>query len=307
MPEARSHHVSRRAVLLGGGVLGLSGCGIRLEDDAPSVPLVPTREPIRAEQDLVALLRGTRELSALAEAVAGDVAATLSTIHTDQASVLAHGIELAGVPAADVAAATPTTPTTSIQAAELAAREAATVTTSGSTLLTSVAPALFPTVLTLLAQRGAAAAVLGADVAWSEPEDWRLPEVALPFLEATRAAVYAFEVIAARTEDALREHAEDTLADLRGLAALQEAATAGSTPPRPLGHQLPVDVTGEESATRLATAVLTDLRTAYGSNVGNLTTQRTVGLDVARWLAAAETHAHGWGVDLAPFPGLALG
>ena len=34
----------------------LTGCGVRLEDDAPDLPFVPRREPIPAEQALLAVL-----------------------------------------------------------------------------------------------------------------------------------------------------------------------------------------------------------------------------------------------------------
>ena len=50
---------SRRLVTagaLGALVAVLSGCGIRLEDDAPRVPLVPTRSRIEGEDALVRLL-----------------------------------------------------------------------------------------------------------------------------------------------------------------------------------------------------------------------------------------------------------
>ena len=57
----RPTSLSRRAVLLGGVVaLPLSGCGIRLEDDAPDLPLVPQRTPVAGEAALLAMLASLR-------------------------------------------------------------------------------------------------------------------------------------------------------------------------------------------------------------------------------------------------------
>ncbi len=104
MTQGARPGVPRRTVLAGlvGAALVTSGCGIRLEDDAPAVPLVPTRTPVPAEAELVALTRDTASLAALAATVPGAVAADLATIHRRQHSVLRTTLLAAQVPADDL-------------------------------------------------------------------------------------------------------------------------------------------------------------------------------------------------------------
>ena len=87
------------AGLWAGGAVLLAGCGIRLEDDAPRVPLVPTRTPIPGETELVALLLGSRTLAAAASA---PYAAGLAR----QEAVLDAALRERGVPQSLLAAAT---------------------------------------------------------------------------------------------------------------------------------------------------------------------------------------------------------
>src|SRR5690606_8214064 len=65
-PASQPSPPARRALLSGAlGVAGLalSGCGIRLEDSAPEIPFIPTREPIPAEPALLWLLQDCRGLA----------------------------------------------------------------------------------------------------------------------------------------------------------------------------------------------------------------------------------------------------
>ena len=69
MAEGAQRPVRRRTLLVAAvGTLALpaAGCGIRLEDDAPRLPLVPTRTPVPAEAALVGLTRATAGLAELA-------------------------------------------------------------------------------------------------------------------------------------------------------------------------------------------------------------------------------------------------
>ena len=62
MRQAARQGVTRRTARrrrAGALALPAAGCGIRLEDDAPRVPLVPARTPVPAEAELVALTRDT--------------------------------------------------------------------------------------------------------------------------------------------------------------------------------------------------------------------------------------------------------
>ena len=94
---------SRRAALLGLlAATTMSGCGIRLEDDAPKLPLLPTREPIGGEDALLALLRDSAPLAAaLTTDSLRPYAAGLAT----QRETLAAALRQRGVPADAVRAA----------------------------------------------------------------------------------------------------------------------------------------------------------------------------------------------------------
>src|SRR5690348_9795298 len=114
MTERARRGVARRTVVVGvvAAVLPVAGCGIRLEDDAPRLPLLPTRTPIAGEAELVALTRDTADLAELADTVPGALAADLATLHRRQHTVLRDALLAAGVPAealdgAATASATP--------------------------------------------------------------------------------------------------------------------------------------------------------------------------------------------------------
>ena len=108
MAEAPAVGVARRTAMAGvlaGVVLPAAACGIRLEDDAPRVPLVPTRTRVPGEVELVALTRDTAALAELAAAAPGDLAADLATIHRRQHTVLRSTLLRRHVPVDDLDAA----------------------------------------------------------------------------------------------------------------------------------------------------------------------------------------------------------
>ncbi len=326
MTQGARPGVRRRTVLAGlaGAVLVTSGCGIRLEDDAPAVPLVPTRTPVPAEAELVALTRDTASLAALAATVPGAVAADLATIHRRQHSVLRTTLLAAQVPADALDATAPsttgtpsatgTTGTSSASGAspsvsppatgarsELAEAEGASAAAAGT--FAGVALDLRATIASLHAQRYAAATLLGG----------RPPTVPLEPLDgehvqalatSTSAAIYFLEVVAARSTGRQRTRADATLSALRALRADQLAAAA--TPDDSLGHPLPFPVEDPADAARLARQALTSLRAGYGEHLEPLvTSDGAAGLAaLTRWLGTVEVEAHRWGVDLEPFPGL---
>src|SRR4029079_8058866 len=86
---------TRRAVLglgmFAAGSLGLAACGIRLEDDAPRVPLIPARNPVPVEVCLIGLRQSSGELAAHAASLGGaptSLPARLAAIHRTQYDVL---------------------------------------------------------------------------------------------------------------------------------------------------------------------------------------------------------------------------
>src|SRR3954465_14090397 len=96
--------VPRRTAVAGGAAVvpSASGCGIRLEDDAPRLPLLPTRTPMPGEAELVALTRDTAALATLAGGVPGALGAELATLHRRQHTVLRTALVAGGVPATDL-------------------------------------------------------------------------------------------------------------------------------------------------------------------------------------------------------------
>src|SRR5688572_15163834 len=121
MPEDRAGmppRPSRRGLLTFGvgslAAMSLAACGIRLEDDAPRVPLIPTRRPIPGEGVLLSLWRDCDELAARATALGGAttaVPARLAALHRSQVAVLAAQLRRLGVPqkVLDEATSAPTT------------------------------------------------------------------------------------------------------------------------------------------------------------------------------------------------------
>ena len=329
---------SRRAVLAAGagglGALTLSACGIRLEDDAPRVPLVPTREPLRGESFLVALWRHTQDLeqrAAQLEGAATGLPARLVGLHRSQRTVLEAELVRLGVPRSVLGAGTttaaPTTTTTTAtspstgpstgastgsptggsaaaSARSLGAAEASDLGPTAIAALAGSEPPLVALVGAVLAQRSAAATLLGAPATWPAPS-WTQRSLAASYLETSRAAVYAFEVVTAQTpRGAQRTLATATLAALRARASAQEALAGDSAPPPALAYTLPFAVTTPAAARRLAVQALTGARgavagdlTSTGGDVGPLTS-------VVQWLGETEVLASRWGVRLAPFPGL---
>src|SRR5689334_769362 len=97
--------------------MSLAACGIRLEDDAPRVPLIPTRAPVAGEAFLIALWRHSDALAERATGLGGvatGLPARLAGLHRRQVSVLEAELLRLGVPqkVLDEAAAAPTTATT---------------------------------------------------------------------------------------------------------------------------------------------------------------------------------------------------
>jgi hypothetical protein len=308
MAEGARWSVSRRSFLgatVGAVVLPTAACGIRLEDDAPRVPLVPTRTPLAAEARLVDLTRDTAVLATWADALAGELPAALATIHRRQHAVLRTTLLRGQVPSSSVDGTTTPAPTPTLAPtggrAALAAAEAAAAASAGS--LAGVASELRATVAALHAQRYAAVSLLTGrpPVVPREPvADGAVRELAT----GTSAAVWFLEVVSARSTGRQRSRSDTTLETLRDL--LTDQVAGGSTPVAVLGHPLPFPVDSPRDAARLAREVLTSLRAGFGEHLEPLVTaHRAAGMDaVTRWLGTVETEAHRWGVDLAPFPGL---
>jgi hypothetical protein len=320
MTEGTRPGVPRRTVVAGlfAAVLPTAGCGIRLEDDAPRVPVVPTRTPVPAEAELVALTRDTAALADLAATVPGALAADLATLHRRQHTVLRSTLLADGVPASVLDATPspsptpPASPTASSAAtgspaaasgtrAELAAAEGASA--AGAAGFAGVEDDLYATIASLHAQRYAAASLLRGrpPTVPSEPVGG---ERVSTLATSTAGAVYFLEVVSARSSSGQRARSDATLAALRTLLADQQAG--GARADDSLGHPLPFPVDDAAAATRLARQSLTTLRAGYGEHLAPIVaTDGGPGLAaLTRWLGTVEVEARRWGVELEPFPGL---
>jgi hypothetical protein len=284
-------------------VLPVAGCGIRLEDDAPRIPLVPTRVPMPAEAELVALTRDTAVLAGLAATLAGALAADLATIHRRQHTVLRTTLLADGAPAAQLDPAPSASPaaSASVGRAGMAAAEGASAAAAGG--FAGVADDLRPTMASLHAQRYAAATLLAGHPP-AVPLDPVGGDRVGALAASTSAAIYFLEIVSARSTGAQRARSDTSLAALRGLRADQLAG--GARPVESLGHPLPFPVDAPVAAARLAREALTTLRAGYGEHLGPIVaSDGAAGLAaLTRWLGRVEVEAHRWGVTLAPFPGL---
>lgn len=325
--------------------LPVAACGIRLEDDAPRVPLVPTREPVPGESFLLELWTGSTALADQATHIGGaasSVPARLVLLHREQARVMRSILIRLGVPqkvmddaartAPSVTASATTGPTTSPTSggttssrggpasptgpssptsgpadppspASLAAAEAEPLASESFATLAQLDEATVALAGALLAQRGAAATLLGGKVGWPR-EEWSEPGLSAALLEATRAAVYGFEVVAAQSKGAQAALAKQSLAALKQRAAeLQEVAGSQAAPPA-LGYPLPFRVATPADARRLAVHVLTGLRESVAAQLPEAATKAQPLAALTRWLAETEVLASRWGLALEAFPGL---
>ena len=330
---------SRRLVLRGvsrlagvAAAVALGGCSIRLQDDAPDVPLLQRRS-VPDEAALIAEFHLATSLSQKAGRIPLPTAfiTQLTRIHATQAQVVHGLLSRSGVPDHVITAAAPTSSAT--------AAATTTATTSGTATATSIrAPAVSsppPTTVAQLtaaeveavsagvlaevagatetnrsvlasvaAQRAAAAGLLGGTVPWPNADPLAPPSAAR-LLEATRPVVYAFEVVAAQLAGDKRLPALATLAALRVREEELTAAAGASATADPLGYALPYPVTSPDLAHRLAGEVLARLVEGGLELVPGLPAGSTSLTAIIRLQAQAQSLAHDWGATPVPFPGMA--
>ncbi len=308
---------SRRSLLVAlaaGSVTALSGCGVQLEEGAPRIPLVPTRTPMKDEKALLAVLRRTVSLQVLAGADGGTstwIAGRLLAIHATQIAVISRVLRDGGVPQSLVDPTPATTPPTAIPSPtpplgpgiELSAAESDSV---GDVALADLSTAHVALIGSMMAQRIASVTLLSGT---TNPLPTSGPNgaEAVPLLEATRATVYGFEIVAAQIDSTGRALAMSTLASLRRRAADLQTLAGPSVPPPPLGYELPFRVTDRRSAQRLGRQLLESLVTAHAAALEPATGQASALAAIVQWLGSTEVIATRWGAPLAAFPGLTNG
>lgn len=316
-----------------GSAILLSGCGIRLEEDAPHVPLIPERTPIPQEANLVALLHHMQSLRA---AVPAEYAAGLAR----QVEVLDSALRQGGVPADLLAAPTPseidrTAPSSTTSASAGSSSTSTTPGASGSgspsTSATTTDPAKPDAVGLALVASSAAQEVLPGAASALRPTlaamtvSWdllrqsldsnatqmalhpgKLPQAAaLTLLSAAREAVYGLEVAAARSGGATRKRAIASLQTVRGRVSVLEGQLGDSAPATPSAYTLPLSVSDDSTARRLIRHLTAGLVTACGATLPEGTADPKTALASAGWLWESAALDAEWGAPWSAFPGLA--
>ncbi len=331
---------SRRALLTAASLAPLAlltACRVRLEDDAPRVPLIPTREPTEDEALLLAAWRASTDLSRMTTGLAGD-GVTASRLHAVQARIFDQVLRDRRVPDAQRTspAASPTTsPTVSSTASSTAASSASA--SAGSTpngsapngsaptappdraaVARAEAGAVSPAALAELATahagqlpllasfaacRARLAAVLGAPPSWPAWGETASPADA-GLLAAHRRARYHLEVAAARTPAEARAPFATELDRVAGVVVRLESRGASTGAP-PAGYPLPFPARDTAAARRLVTHALTTLETACGTTWSAGSGSSEAVTTTTRLVVDTVTAGAAWGVPLRAFPGLA--
>lgn len=290
---------------LAGLAAGTAGCGVTLEQDAPAIPLLPTptREPVPDEDQLLRAREATRRLAEAAAVVRGRdhrLAHDLAAVHRQQHRTLTAMLRRAEVPLPRSRHRQPPAHPTADRLARLEARA---VSADALDALGRVTAASLPTLATLAAQRASAAALLGATPDW-RGADRLPPDTAASLLKATRPAVYALQVVAARSDRSLRRRARSTLERLQVQQRALEAFAGRAAPPPPLGYQLPEPLGSDRDLRALARDALAPLQPAAAALLAASAGRRAEVATLVRLLAQDTTLAAHWDVPLAPFPGL---
>ena len=317
----------RRRALLGAGLLGLlTACGAAPDNRPHGGP--KTRPVAEIDPDTAVRqreLRATLALAAQYDAALAATPAPTASLGPLRAQLTAQLTALgqptgsgSGSPAAAPAAPAATASASASTAAPvpapgraaLAAAERATVQGREDDLL-AASPALARLIASIGASGAQRAVLLGgsAPAAVPMPGTAALSAPALAALQAAlaaeNAAVYGYGVIGAQLSGGLRARASDSLAEhqARCAALTQQIAAASATPAAAApGYELPFQVTGQDSAVRLAVLLEQRLAAVYANGVQATAGALRAGAASALRQSALDTL--GWSGSGSAFPGL---
>lgn len=304
MPNAEDRAtLRRRAVItaaLAGSVATLSGCGIRLEGDAPHIPGIKKQEPPVDQKPLERLFFMLRKTAtATTDAPESDPwAAELRAMHLAQAKRLTEVMSTQGMKVPNYHYSS-----TGAHGDLVDYRSAERINARQIGSLAGLTARNLPMAAAVAVTQNAAAHVLGGYV---EPSGGTTPEAeqVRAILPSLRSAIYAFEVIIAKTAMNERKTAEATLTPLRATRATWEASLGKDVPPSPDGFTLPVQPTTDARRRALAQRVLTDLISACADQVAATRGDRGAFIGLTTLWADATAQSWRWGAEPAPFPGL---
>lgn len=294
----------RRAVLaaaLTGSVVGLTGCGIRMESDAPHIPGVKKQGAPADEAVLRKVLRTVAWGAALAATESSTWAKHLAKVHRAQRDRLTKVMATQGMTPspAPTGGGSGTVSETSLAPLDQFEHGAA----GEMKLLVALSARNLPMAAAIAVTHAAAAQVLGAP---DEPSGGEAPKAVVveAILPSLRAAVYALEVIVAKTPLPDRKKAEATLTTLRVTRATWEASLGKDVPPSPDGFTVPVNPTTDASRQKLAQRVLSDLVAACAGQVTATRGDRSAFIGLTTLWSDATAQLWKWGATPTPFPGL---
>lgn len=277
--------VPRRALLLGAGLgLVVSGCGIRLEDDAPDIPLVPHRTPVPGEAALLAMVtslsREPKETSVPPGAA------------QDRARTLVDALAELGVPETETGRARDAELTWS-EAEDVAAYEAA---------LRECPPGLLPLVGSLAVTR----VLRGPARLWADDGTgaWTAPERAREAAADTRAAVWTLTVVAAKAADGERERVQTVVSGLQELLSRQVVDGDDDGSQAPLGYDLEDPTASAADRSELVRQTLARLTDRHLGHLAALDDDRAAAHEVVTWTASVIRLGRPWRLTVDPLPGL---
>lgn len=293
--------VRRRALLvaaLAGSVAGLTGCGIRMATDAPHVPGIKKKGP---PADQAALRKLWKHLDTTIQVAELDPSAwgkKLARLHKDQRARLTAVMATQGMTPPEHRII-PTGPT--VHLGGLSSLEQAGARQTGSYVTLSARN--LPMAAAISVSENAGAQLLGHGIRLT---GGRMPKPAVveAILPSLRAAVYAFEVIIAKTPLHARKGAEATLTMLHAARATWEASLGAKVPAAPDGFKLPVNPTTDATRRQLAQRVLTDLIDACAGQATATRVSPGALIGLTTLWADATAQLWRWGAKPTPFPGL---
>lgn len=303
-PEQRAA-TPRRAVLgagLAGSVLGLTGCGIRVEKGAPKIPGIKTQAPPADQAVLRRVLTNVQDAAASASRSSFTWAPALARIHRAQHRRLLQVMATQGMTPTPTPSAT-STRVLAVEPTPLPALEEHQASQLGD--LVDLTTRNLPMAAAIGVTHAAAAQLLGKPATPSGdtvPRPTQVPAAVLPSLQA---AIYAFEVIVAKTPLDTRKKAQATLSSLLPTRAAWEAALGDAAPAQPDGYTLPVQPTTKAKRAELAQVVLTDLIEACAGQVSATRGDRASFIGLTGLWGTGTAQLWRWGATPTPFPGLA--
>lgn len=272
-------------MLLGAGLaLAVTGCGVRLEDDAPDLPLVPRRTPISGEAALLAMVTSlSRETDATSvpPGAAGERVETFVDALTELR-----------VPETEIRRAREADPTWT-EAEDVAVYEGA---------LRECQPGLLPLVGSLAVAR----VLRGPATLWAKepPTAWQVTDPARSAAQDTRAALWSLTVVTARAGGDERSTVQAVVAGLQELLSRQVVAGDDDGSTAPLGYDLEESLATPDERATLVRETLATLGARYLALLTSLADDRDAAHEVVAWAAAPLRLGDPWQVEVGALPGL---